>query len=505
MIRKGVPKTFQWGIGWRISMGFGIFGLAVGALFLLTRSTLGESQRLSQHIEGVLTPSIQGLEELDRSIGESRILIRHWLSVQSGPRDPEKQDLAKLMETEIPEQIQGMRPLVTKWNDLALQQQFDSLSTEIEHLFLVYHEVMRLLPTFQSYDDPIAMMDAEYHALDGSSIPLFTGSIRNRMDRMSKAQTDALSASTTQMDALSDQLKWYAGNVALGILVLGFAIAWGVTRSIVKPVLELKRALLYLGRGAPLDQAIEATADEIGEMAVAVNRLADGINRTREFSLQVGRGEFEADYDPLSEDDALGHAILKMRDDLANNERELEEKVRMRTAEVQEQKAKVESLYGDLKDSINYAERIQQAILPSATDRAKVFDESAVFYQPRDGVSGDFYFFHSVGRIRMFSAIDCTGHGVPGAFMSLIGHHALERITKVYTQPDRVLEQLNRAACDLLRPQGFKSEQNDETAVNDGMDLAMVSIDMERMEMEYSGANCPLYLVRKGMLQELKA
>ena len=504
MIRKGVPKTFQWGIGWRISMGFGIFGLAVGALFLLTRSTLGESQRLSQHIEGVLTPSIQGLEELDRSIGESRILIRHWLSVQSGPRDPEKQDLAKLMETEIPEQIQGMRPLVTKWNDLALQQQFDSLSTEIEHLFLVYHEVMRLLPTFQSYDDPIAMMDAEYHALDGSSIPLFTGSIRNRMDRMSKAQTDALSASTTQMDALSDQLKWYAGNVALGILVLGFAIAWGVTRSIVKPVLELKRALLYLGRGAPLDQAIEATADEIGEMAVAVNRLADGINRTREFSLQVGRGEFEADYDPLSEDDALGHAILKMRDDLANNERELEEKVRMRTAEVQEQKAKVESLYGDLKDSINYAERIQQAILPSATDRAKAFDESAVFYQPRDGVSGDFYFFHSVGRIRMFSAIDCTGHGVPGAFMSLIGHHALERITKVYTQPDRVLEQLNRAACDLLRPQGFKSEQNDETAVNDGMDLAMVSIDMERMEMEYSGANCPLYLVRKGMLQELK-
>ncbi len=249
---------------------------------------------------------------------------------------------------------------------------------------------------------------------------------------------------------------------------------------------------------------VEASADEIGEMAVAVNRLADGINRTREFSLQVGEGQFEAEYAPLSEDDALGHAILKMRDDLANNERELEEKVRLRTAEVQEQKAKVESLYGDLKDSINYAERIQQAILPSATDRAKVFDESAVFYQPRDGVSGDFYFFHSVGRVRMFSAIDCTGHGVPGAFMSLIGHHALERITKVYTQPDRVLEQLNRAACDLLRPQGFRSEQIDETAVNDGMDLAMVSIDMERMEMEYSGANCPLYLVRKGMLQELK-
>ena len=103
----------------------------------------------------------------------------------------------------------------------------------------------------------------------------------------------------------------------------------------------------------------------------------------------------------------------------------------------------------------------------------------------------------------MFSAIDCTGHGVPGAFMSLIGHNALERVTKVYTQPDRVLEQLNRAACELLRPQGF-GEDEGMAAVQDGMDLAMATVDLEKMELEYSGANCPLYLVRKGMLQELK-
>ena len=88
--------------------------------------------------------------------------------------------------------------------------------------------------------------------------------------------------------------------------------------------------------------------------------------------------------------------------------------------------------------------------------------------------------------------------------MSLIGHHALERITKVYAQPDRVLEQLNRSACALLRPGGFGEESAQAGAVNDGMDLAFVSIDMERMELEYSGANCPLYLVRKGVLQELK-
>ena len=84
MIHRSAPRKIQWGIGWRISVGFGVFGLAVGALFLMTRSTFEESQQLSRHIDGVLTPSIQQLEALDRSVSETRILIRHWLSVQSG-------------------------------------------------------------------------------------------------------------------------------------------------------------------------------------------------------------------------------------------------------------------------------------------------------------------------------------------------------------------------------------------------------------------------------------
>ena len=100
------------------------------------------------------------------------------------------------------------------------------------------------------------------------------------------------------MDALGTQLQLYAGNVALGILILGLIIAWWVTRSIVWPIGELKRALIYMGRGAPLEKKVEATGDEIGEMAVAVNRLADGLSRTREFSLQVGQGQFEAEYSP---------------------------------------------------------------------------------------------------------------------------------------------------------------------------------------------------------------
>lgn len=91
--QKEVRQNFKWGIGWRISLGFGLFGIAVGMLVLLTRNTLQESRQLSQRIDGVLAPSIRSLEDLDRSIAETRVFINYWLSVQSGAASPEKESL----------------------------------------------------------------------------------------------------------------------------------------------------------------------------------------------------------------------------------------------------------------------------------------------------------------------------------------------------------------------------------------------------------------------------
>lgn len=496
-----IPRGgFRLGIGWRISLGFAAFGVAVGGLFLLTSSTLAESQALGQRIDDVLTPSLEALEDLDRSVSEGRVLIRHWLSVQSGPDDPEKQALQIIVNQTTPKHLKRLSVLAEDW-PVAQQLQRDSLARAVEHMFIVYGEIMRLLPDFESYDDPLATMDAEYYALDGSSLPELTDQIRTHLDHLTSAQTEALRSSTARMAQLGNRLRLYAGNVALGVLILGILVAYFVTRSITVPVRELKRALLYMGRGVTPESPVRVRRDEIGEMALAVNRLADGLQATRAFSLEVGRGHFEAEYTPLSEEDALGRAILKMRDDLATNEAELEAKVQARTAEVEHQRERIEILYRDLRDSIEYAERIQKAILPTPLERNSVFRHNAVFYRPRDVVSGDFHWFHSVGRLRMFAAVDCTGHGVPGAFMSLIGYQGLERVTKVYTEPNDVLAALNRSARQVLH----SNEPDTGTRLNDGMDCAFVTIDMERMELKYSGANSSLYIVRTdGEIEEIK-
>ena len=510
----------RWNIAWRMGLGFGIFIMAVAVLFVFTRATLTQSSELAEEVDEALVPSLEALEDMDQTLAESRVYISHWLTRQSRADDEEKRALRQLVNTSFPQHIATLKSLEGAWSPAA-KAHLDTLRLETDALGLLYGEIMRLLPDFRSYDNPIAYMQAQDYAMEGAELQTYTARVKARLARLTATQNSALRARTARMEELGVQLTMYAGRVAWVVVVLGIALGVIVTRSIVQPMKELKRALLHMGRGVLPDRKVRVTSDEIGDMAIAVNRLAEGLARTQRFSQEVGGGDFDTPYEPLSDDDALGKALLQMRSSLAANERELEGKVEERTEELAQQKARAEEILSDLQDSISYALRIQQAILPSEQERKEVIYDSAVFYQPRDVVSGDFYWFKSVGSRRMFAAIDCTGHGVPGAFLSLVGHNALDRVTKVYTEPHKVLDKLNEHVLMLLR-QDIRTEASIPAELlrdlalpvehlpstymggQDGMDLAMVAINWEHMTVEFAGANNPLFLVRDGQLQEFK-
>jgi serine phosphatase RsbU (regulator of sigma subunit) len=175
----------------------------------------------------------------------------------------------------------------------------------------------------------------------------------------------------------------------------------------------------------------------------------------------------------------------------------LEGRVKERTAMVVAQKEELARKNNDITDSIRYAKRIQLAILPENSP----YPESFILFKPKDIVSGDFYWFTEVGDKEFFSAVDCTGHGVPGAFMSIIGHNSLTKIVREYgiLEPGRILAQLNREVLETLH------QRSDSPDVYDGMDLALVSYDRKGKYLEYAGAFNPLYLVRSGELLEIKA
>ncbi|MCU0443996.1 MAG: trifunctional serine/threonine-protein kinase/ATP-binding protein/SpoIIE family protein phosphatase [Microscillaceae bacterium] len=185
---------------------------------------------------------------------------------------------------------------------------------------------------------------------------------------------------------------------------------------------------------------------------------------------------------------------------------DLEEKVKERTLEVmkqkeliEEQKDLIEHKNKNITASINYAKNIQKAMLLTEKEVREILPESFVFYRPRDIVSGDFYWFQSKNEVIYAAAIDCTGHGVPGALMSAIGNNLLDEMFNKLDleEPDLILNQLSQSVIKALRQA--------ETKNNDGMDMALLKIDRKNQVMEFAGAKNPLIYIQNGQLFEIKA
>lgn len=165
----------------------------------------------------------------------------------------------------------------------------------------------------------------------------------------------------------------------------------------------------------------------------------------------------------------------------------------------------VEEKNKEIIDSINYAQKIQSAIIPPEAHITELLHENFIFYKPRDIVSGDFYWVKQVNHHIVLVAADCTGHGVPGAFMSMLGISFLNEIVqrREITQANQILNELRKQIKHSLRQHGKREE------CKDGMDIALCVIDIKNNMMQYAGAFNPLYLIRdvngKPELQEVKA
>ena len=185
---------------------------------------------------------------------------------------------------------------------------------------------------------------------------------------------------------------------------------------------------------------------------------------------------------------------------------ELEKQVKERTKEINEQKEVLLTQNNEILSSIRYAERIQSAILPDISQVNRLLPSSFIFYQPKDVVSGDFYFVEETtvtttrDKIVLFAAVDCTGHGVPGAFMSIVGNSYLRQSVyeKHINSTGEALEFLNQGVCRTLRQDFQKS------TVRDGMDIALCALNIDKLELYFSGAKNPVFIIRNEKLPEIQ-
>jgi len=241
------------------------------------------------------------------------------------------------------------------------------------------------------------------------------------------------------------------------------------------------------------------------KLYVKAKNIFGNISEAKNISFSIKEAFWEKDWFFISSVSGfliLILLIIRARErKLKKNKRILEEKIKERTKTIEEQRNQIAKSHQNIKDSIVYAKRIQEAIMPSKEILDKSFNDYFVFFKPRDIVSGDFYWIKQIGDYTVYAVADCTGHGVPGALLSMLGISFLSEIVSKarFDTPDEILNRLRKKIKSSLKQtdKGIESK--------DGMDIALCVIDHDSLQLQYAGAYNPIYIVRDGELTEIKA
>ncbi|MCX8081463.1 MAG: SpoIIE family protein phosphatase [Bacteroidia bacterium] len=491
-------------IGKKIGLGFGILIFLTFIAFALTVITLTDGKSKTDRVVGRLAPSVAALKELNTMIQQSLSHITQWVFNSSSNDIQFREDLKNIIKNKYPQLKSQLIQISKPWSEQE-KKKLKEIFTRLEIIFKMYeNDIMILLQTADDYED---LSKAGMARISFEDIQVAIKQLMKELNNLIENKQKQAEEVKSDMFKTFNFLQRFV--IILGIMLLagGVIIALLTTRSITQPVLSLRKTLLLMSRGIIPNEIIIPRKDEIGDMQQALKELIHSLQHTTEFARQTGSGNFNYEYKPLSSDDTLGHALIQMRDNLAQNERLLEQKVIERTEEVMRQKEEIEAknkelefLYKQVTDSIHYAKRIQEAILPPPSVLRSVLKKYFVFYRPKDIVSGDFYWVAQKQNISFFATVDCTGHGVPGAFMSLVGYNILRDIilNTSLEKPGDILNYMRDEVKKTLHSAGMESKSKD------GMDMTLCRIDFNTLELQYAAAFNPLMIVRNGEIIEGK-
>ncbi|GAB4239896.1 MAG: hypothetical protein Tsb0034_16050 [Ekhidna sp.] len=257
------------------------------------------------------------------------------------------------------------------------------------------------------------------------------------------------------LSKIRSQILW----AVLPVVLISIAFAIVAANLFVKPIVRLSKAAEELRKGN-LDVELPISDDEIGRLAKQLSATSKSLAR-------------------------------QLREQRASNKKLHEQK-----SQIEIQKNQLEFVSSQIRDSISYAERIQRATLPPTGTLLNVFPESFVMYKPKDIIGGDFYWFERVRKgnneFMIIACGDCTGHGVPGAIMSIMGSNQLTNIIyyQNYIDPKKIISRLDKVIKFEL--------QNDSNEGNrDGMEIGICVIDLDTLKLEFAGAGIPLRIFKK--------
>lgn len=360
--------------------------------------------------------------------------------------------------------------------------------SDIEKVHADHREVFReLFRKMKASPEEKVTVQYEYRAKDGSFMWIETtgtnvmsnqaihGFILNSRDITERRRAEQEQRMRSKMQALSEN------SLDLITRLEGDSISY------INPVIEDytgKQPALFINKKVQEADIDRSILDGWLKVVEEVNATNEKASAELDFSSEMGRRVMHINAIPEFDESNKLESVLVVSHDITER--------KMIELEIQNKNKKI-------TESINYAKRIQNAILPNSRVISKALPDSFILYKPRDVVSGDFPWFVQIKDEIFIAAVDCTGHGVPGALLSLIGYFLLNDIvrSRKITEPGKILDLLDEGVTTTLR-------QDEDSTTKDGMDIALCKINTARREVEYAGAHRPLYVMKRGAMEEVK-
>lgn len=354
---------------------------------IVTSITINKNRKLSSRLSHVVHPSLQALDEFKQMVLESKMYTTNWVFLRYKQED--KDMLKKIHDTDYDKLKQRLNSFAKDWESKQSQDTLDRFYAGFESLLAIEKEIMGSLQNFSDYDDPVIKLEAE-RKVEDDILPR-TSTLMGQLDAIYNRGISIRSEQSANLEASFMSLRSFV--VLLGIIIIctGIFLSVYMTKVIIRPVNMISHFVNDLGKGITHKITKRVNGDEIGTMVRSVNNLSDKLRATATFAHEVGVRNFEVPFEPLSQEDTLGKALITMRENLKKGEANLEIKNR-----------ELERKNKELEQFAYVASHDLQEPLRTISSFVKLLDQQ--YKGKLDGKADKYlsYISHSSDRMRTF-------------------------------------------------------------------------------------------------------
>lgn len=302
----------------KLSLGFGLLIMSYLLIVVFIYNKLESSKEKNNLIISYIEPSVDNLGKLHEVVSESRLLLKNWVFFEKETITPDKLKLIEILEFQFPYLQDNIVKYYNQWNRPELLI-FNNIRTLInDSLLILQKQITGFLSKPEAYNANMQLAEYEAMLLPEGRISVLTDKILSKLKLLLNNQQMIVKNAEADLDKSFINLKNFIIGTSVLLIILAFIVSFITIRSQIAPINYIKDILISMGKGILPKEKIKERKDEIGEISSALNSLVNGLNEISNFSIEIGKGNFNSEFKPLSDQDILGNSLIKMREELRN-------------------------------------------------------------------------------------------------------------------------------------------------------------------------------------------